>query len=148
MLRIIKKEDGASLVEALISLALLGLIGSAFLMSLSVSIRAVLTSDEDVIAESLARSQMESVRDQEYAYAYPLINGQAEYEVIDTSGYPGFSIYSVARNGGDVEGVIGIPWDSENNQAENKDSGLQMIKLVIKNNERSVYFLEMYKVYR
>jgi prepilin-type N-terminal cleavage/methylation domain-containing protein len=145
MLRLMKREEGFSLLEVLIALAIIGVIAATFLTALSVSSKSVLISDERAMAESLGRSQMESVREQLYITAPT--GGEATY--LEITGIPdNYSIWSVDRDEEVVEGVIAVPWDSENNQAENQDLGLQRIKLVIKNHNKSVFILENYKVGR
>ncbi len=62
-----KDEKGYSLIEVLISLALLGLIGVAFLSGLATATRAVVITDEHQVARNLAEKQMEYVNGQAYA---------------------------------------------------------------------------------
>lgn len=59
-------ESGFTLIEVLIALAILGLVGGAFLQGMAVSNRAVMVSQERVAAESLAKSQMENTKAQDY----------------------------------------------------------------------------------
>jgi len=61
-----KSERGFSLVEVVIAIALLGIVGVAFLGGLSTASKAIFIADERATAESLARTQMEYVRNQPY----------------------------------------------------------------------------------
>ena len=65
-----KNEKGFTLIEVIISIALVGVISIAFLSSLSTASRAVFIGDERTNAESLARSQMEYVKNNDYADNY------------------------------------------------------------------------------
>ncbi len=147
----IKNERGFSLVEVLIALLILGIIGAAFLSGLATASKALVTADERATAESLARSQMEYVKNQDYDTAPD--GGEATYDKIDDIP-EGYTIWSINRagdpvNGDDDDDIIGVPWDSENNQPVTTDDGLQRIKLVIKHhNDKVVLTLEDYKVYR
>jgi prepilin-type N-terminal cleavage/methylation domain-containing protein len=64
-----KSEKGFSLVETIIALALLGIVAVAFLGGLSTASKVIFTADERATAESLARTQMEYVRNQPYSSA-------------------------------------------------------------------------------
>ena len=64
-----------ALLETLVALAILGLVAVAFLSGLSTAARATFIADEQATAESLARSQMEYVKSQDYSdapWAYEL----------------------------------------------------------------------------
>ena len=138
-----KSEKGFTLIEVLIALALLGMIATAFLMAISTASKAIMIADERTIAESLARSQMEYVKEQDYIYD----DDEAVYLPIGTGEYPdSFSICSKDRDDETVGDIIGVPWDSEDNVASLTDYGLQKIELVIKNNDKEVLTLEGYKV--
>lgn len=65
-----QNSKGFSLLEVLIAIALLGVIGISFLGALSTTSRVLLMNDERATAESLARSQMEYVKNQLYAAFY------------------------------------------------------------------------------
>ena len=140
----IKSEKGIGLIEVLIALVILGIIGVAFLSGLATASKAVIIAAERTTAESLARSQMESVKEQPYEWAED--DGEVIYDLI--TGIPGYTIWSFDRAGATVTDIIGVPWDSENNQAVTSDAGLQKIKLVIKHQEKEVLTLEDYKVDR
>jgi len=61
-----KGEKGFSLLEVALAIALLGVVAVAFLTALATGSRAIFIADERATAESLARTQMEYVRSQEY----------------------------------------------------------------------------------
>jgi prepilin-type N-terminal cleavage/methylation domain-containing protein len=66
MIRAMRNEKGLSLIEVIIALALLGIVGLAFLGALSTASKAVMVTDERATAESLARTEMEYVKSQAY----------------------------------------------------------------------------------
>ncbi len=57
MKNMVKSQRGIAFIETLIALVVLGLIGTAFMMALSASSKAIILSDELTTSESLARSQ-------------------------------------------------------------------------------------------
>ena len=133
---------GFTLIEVLIAVALMGIIAIAVLSALSTASAALMTADKRATAESLARSQMEFVKNQLYEDAG---EGEATYDEI-TPIPPGYSIWSENRTAGQyVSSVIGIPWDSGNNTAVDEDNGLQRIKLVIRRDGTDILTLEGYK---
>jgi prepilin-type N-terminal cleavage/methylation domain-containing protein len=64
-----KGEKGFSLMEVALAMALLGVVAVAFLTALATGSRAIFIADERATAESLARTQMEYVRSQDYSGA-------------------------------------------------------------------------------
>ena len=56
------RSRGLGLIDVLISIALVGVIAIAFLSALSTASTVLIISDEQTTAESLARSQMEYVK--------------------------------------------------------------------------------------
>jgi prepilin-type N-terminal cleavage/methylation domain-containing protein len=61
------KSRGFTLIEVLIALALFAIIGIVFAGGLATASRAVLIADVRTNAESLARTEMEYVKTQEYS---------------------------------------------------------------------------------
>jgi prepilin-type N-terminal cleavage/methylation domain-containing protein len=143
-------SPGFTLIEVLVALGLFAIIGIVFAGGLATASRAVITADVRTNAESLARTQMESVKEQDYEPAPD--GGVYNYTKIPDIP-PGYTIWTVNRddeivNGGDSDPVIGVPWDSESNVDTPEDNGLQKITLVIMHEGRRVLTLEGYKVYR
>jgi len=119
------KEKGMTMIEALMALALLGLIAAAFLGSLGTAARATLIADEQTTAESLARSQLEHVKTLDY------VDGDgAQYAAATVP--PG-------------EDYIGY---SANITAEPLHDHIQKITVIVNHNNKEVVTLEGYKVDR
>src|SRR4030042_6011434 len=59
-------EQGMTLLEAILALGILSAVAVMFLVGMTTSSRAVLISQEQVTGESLAKSQMESIKQQDY----------------------------------------------------------------------------------
>ncbi len=69
-------EAGIGLVESLAAVAILGTAGVAFVLSLSTGAIAVREGDQEAIAQSLARAQLEYVKNYPYQpvpATYPLV---------------------------------------------------------------------------
>jgi len=79
MIKQLRKQKGFTLIEVIIAMALLGVIAIAFLGALATASNAIILADERTNAESLARSQMEYVKNQDYS------ENVWYYEVSDTS---------------------------------------------------------------
>jgi hypothetical protein len=78
-------EHGISLVEAAVSVLLLGGAVLTMILTLSGGALAVQVNDEEVTAQALARSQMEYIKEYPYnpqAATYPAIDAPDDY-VID-----------------------------------------------------------------
>lgn len=141
-----KNERGIGLIEVLVALAILGIVAAAFLSGLATASKAVLIADVRTTAESLARSQMEHIKNQEYI---PVPEGADEVTYQKIGGIPGdYTIESVDHTGTTVGDIKGVPWDSDDGEAEDNEVGLQRIKLVVKHDGKEVITLEGYKVDR
>jgi type II secretory pathway pseudopilin PulG len=66
MKRLLKGQRGVGLVEVIIALGLLGIVSIAFLGALATASSAIIVSDEQTTAESLASSEMEYIKSQVY----------------------------------------------------------------------------------
>jgi type II secretory pathway pseudopilin PulG len=63
---LVGEQKGSGLIETLVAIAVLGLIASAFLASISTGTIALSNVKEDVNAQSLARSQLEYTKSYTY----------------------------------------------------------------------------------
>ena len=86
-------QKGISLVETLIAVAILGTAIVAFVVSLSVGSLAVNALDKETIAQGLAQTQMEYIKNCLYdpgATTYPILTPPATYSVtVSVSAVPG-----------------------------------------------------------
>jgi len=80
-----KNEKGFALIEILVALALMGITAVGLLSGLSTTFRAGTISQERVAAESLAKSQWEYIRAQDYILTadYDPNDPDKRYELID-----------------------------------------------------------------
>jgi type II secretory pathway pseudopilin PulG len=68
--QIVHSERGMALTEALVTMAITGIVVTAYLFSMSTTSKAVIVSQQLVTAENLAKSQMEYLRSQPYDEAH------------------------------------------------------------------------------
>ena len=124
---------GVTLIEVLIAMALVGIIAAAFLGGLSTASRAVLTGDIRTMAESLASTQMESVKSQPYiecgAGQYSIVAHRADYEIlVDCE---------------PIDPSTGDPYEDENGTT-GEDEGIQKILVTVSHHGEVVIVLEGY----
>jgi prepilin-type N-terminal cleavage/methylation domain-containing protein len=139
--KIFKRERGFTLIEVIVAMGIMAAVIIIFLIAMATTGKALLIAQEHTIAESLGRSQMEYIKDQGYQ--------SGNYELIDLTDYPNFSIWSVSGwdGGGEalaVAGAVGIEWDMDNNTAATGVTGLQRVILLIKHGDKDVLTLEGY----
>jgi len=115
-----KSERGTSLIETLVALALLGIIGVAFLSALATSSNARLIADEHASARILAESHIEDIKKQTYAFSYDPMPVPVEY--------PGYSAVI------DIDNL--------------RNGNIQKITVTIRHHDRDIETLESYKVNR
>ena len=63
---LMRGERGFTLVEVLVAVAILGVIGVAFLSALSTGYLALILADEQTMAESLTRTKFEDIKNASY----------------------------------------------------------------------------------
>lgn len=120
-------EFGMTLIETLVALAILGVITVTFLNGLIISSKAVSIADEQAVAGSLARNQMEWLKTVDYVY------GATEYSPAPMPGGKDYINYLATIA---VE-PLHIP-----------DMGIQKVIVTIKRSGEAVVRLEGYKVDR
>jgi len=130
------RARGFTLIEVVIAIALMGTIAIAVLSALSTASLALITADKRATAESLARSQMEYIKNQPYIYFDEA--DHEDYDVIDGNPYT-------------VE-VVAEPIDPETGQPYNEaegvfeqDDGIQQITVTVSRDGKAVITLEGYK---
>jgi len=127
-------QRGFSLIEILVALALLSIISVAFLRGLFTTSQAVAVSQESVVAESLARSQVESIKAQDYILV-------AEYDD-PANCYPTIAVPAdLAGAGYSVE--INPPVSIS--VTENQTIELQSIAVAVKRHGEGMFTLSVYK---
>jgi prepilin-type N-terminal cleavage/methylation domain-containing protein len=142
IVKLIKRERGFTLIEVIVALAITAMVIVIFLIAMATTGKALLIAQERTIAESIGRSQMEYIKEQDYQ--------SGNYEMIDLADYPTFSIWSVSGWDGEghailTAGVIGVAWDMTSSSPAAEENGLQKIMLVIKKGDKDILSLESYK---
>ena len=152
MVRLMRNERGFSLIEVIIALALLGIIAVVFLGGLATASKAILVADVRTTAESLARSQMEYVKSQNYStdsWSYTVTSLEHsspqqpswwddDNPPLLSSNYAGYSVGAKAEDF-DVDNDGDIDADDED---------IRLITVTIKHGTEQVITLEDYKVDR
>ncbi|MBI4295945.1 MAG: type II secretion system protein [Chloroflexi bacterium] len=122
-----RRESGATLVEVLVALVILGAVGITFIGGIGLTSRATFITDQVSTAKSLAQSQMERAKSAVYVY------GATGYSPVDIPGGKDYSNYSVT--------IAAAPLHSP-------DDGIQRITVTVSYSGQDVVRLEDYKVDR
>ncbi len=98
--KLLRKQTGFTLIEILVGVALLSIIGVAFLNGLFTTSKIVAISQESVAVESLAKSQIEFIKSQAYIAVadYNPDDPAYRYELIDVPANLVATGYSVEIN--------------------------------------------------
>ena len=131
--RAIGHECGISLIESLTAMAILGIVAILFLTGMSTSSKAIMVSQNRVVVESLAKSQLEYIRNQEY----DVDNNPPLYTELPADDIP--ANYAVT--------ITAERLDPVDDGTEN-DDGLQKITIVVTHNGAPEFTLEGYKMNR
>ena len=133
-IRLFKGQRGVIIIETLAALAVLGLIGVAFLGGLFTSSKTIMLSQQNVTAESLFKSQVEYIKTQVYI---PVDDYSTEtcYELIDVPA-------DLAGQGYDVE-IINPP--EQIIAPDLAPFELQSITVVVKRNGVIVLTVSIYR---
>jgi prepilin-type N-terminal cleavage/methylation domain-containing protein len=134
---------GFTLIEVLIALALFAIIGITFAGGLGTASRAVLTADVRTNAESVARTEMEYVKSQEYSSGpWDYVVTSSESTCTDDCPIWFDSAHRLSVEYGGYTAAV---------QAEifdDPDSGIQKITVMVSHDGTEVITLEGYKVSR
>jgi prepilin-type N-terminal cleavage/methylation domain-containing protein len=151
MLKRLRKQRGFTLIEVIIALGLLGVIGIAFLGALATASSGIIVSDERATAESLARSEMEYVKSQEYSsaewsYELPLPDDWPEESLPDWWD----SNHALPDGYENYTATVKAEWLDPKDDGDDNDDGLQKITVTITflegtDEEKEVIVLEGYK---
>ncbi len=129
---------GFSMIEVVIAIALIGVIAVAILSALSTASMALIIADERATAESLARSQLESIKNENYIdYSKP---DHGDYVVIEEYPY----IIEVFVQPIDPETGEHYLYIEEEGAFEG-DDGIQKITVIVSRDDKVVVTLEGYK---
>ena len=134
------RESGVTLIETLVALAILGAVGVAFLSGMATTSRAVMVSQERVVAESLAKSQLEYIEAQDYI-------SEADYDPNDPAKRYGLINISDEL----VEGGYSIemnPPQTIVSPDAGKGFEIQSIAVVVKRDGEEMLTLSDYKIGR
>jgi len=131
LLQVIKKlkgsETGLVLIEALVALAILGIIAVTFLSGLATTSKAAIIADEQATAGNLAQSQMEWAKNADYVYE------ATEYSPAPVPGGKDYLNYSAT--------ITAEP-------LHNPDDGIQKIVVTVNHSGNEVIKIAGYKVER
>jgi len=133
----VRGQRGFLLIEILVGLAILTAIGVAFLNGLFTTSKAIMVSQESAITESLARSQMEYIKTQDYildAYYNPS-DPEYSYHPVDVPPNLAGAGYSV-----EIDRPVVIISKAE------AEFELQSITVVVKRGGEKAFTLSAYRV--
>lgn len=122
MRKLLRRESGLSLIDTLVALAILGTAAAAFVAAIGTGSMTAGDVKRDVIVQSLARSQLEYVKD------LPFDENTKDYPSITTPN--GYSISVDVRN---------IP---------TADKEIQVITVTVSQSGETLLIVEEYKVNR
>lgn len=122
-----RHEAGVTLIETVVSVALVGTVGLALLSGLATASKAAVIADEHATAESLARSQLESAKRAAYVYE---ASSYAPDPLPSEADYTGYSVVITAA-------PLNTP-----------DDGIQKITVIVSRSGTEKYRLVSYKVDR
>ena len=130
-------EQGLTLIEVLVALAIIAAVAVTFLVGMTTSSRAVMVSQKSVAAESLAKSELEYVKSSPYqsantTWSYQLPTSHPDWDA--THSLPdGYGGYSVQVDSGFVP-------------PRTYDDGIQKITVTVIRNGETAFTLVGYKV--
>jgi len=129
---LVRGQRGFTLVEVLVAVAILAVIGVAFLSALTTGYLALVLADEDTVAESLTRTEFETIKNS----SYPIVLPDAGAGIVGN--------YPAHRDAIGGLYAVDIEVDPLGDAAE--DRPVQLIKVHISHQGELVLTTETYKV--
>ena len=117
-------ERGLTLIEVLVAVGILSLVGATFITGVAVTSKGSMVSQERVNVESLAKSQMEDTKAQDY--------------VAEATSYPSVTLPGDLSAQGYAIAVAAQPLNSP-------DDGIQRITVTVTRNGETLFTLVDYK---
>ena len=119
-------EKGFSFIETIVALAVLGLVAVTFLSGLFTTSKATIITKERAVAESLARSELEYIRNCTYQY--------------DTNEYEVNPMLDIPKGWGMAPPVVELVHET--------DDGIQKVTVSVERNGETILSLFTYKADR
>ncbi len=137
LVRQMKSEQGLSFIEILVGLAIVAVVTTAFMSGMTTTFKGIEVSQERVAAESLAKSQIEYIKVQDYVAVADYNPGDPanRYEPIDIPADLLSAGYSIEINTPQI--VI-----------SSNETGfeLQSVNVTVKRNEQGKLIITFYKL--
>lgn len=130
----LRDEKGLSLVESVVAIAIMGVAIVAFVLALSTGTMAVSQVEEEVVAQRLARTQLE------YVKSYPYDSEAATYPYVYT--------YDGTYNPNPIILPEGYTIAVEVSSTPDTDTDIQKIAVTISQDGDDILIVEDYKVNR
>ncbi|MDD5702315.1 MAG: prepilin-type N-terminal cleavage/methylation domain-containing protein [Dehalococcoidales bacterium] len=127
----LKSQGGFSLAEVLVAMALMSVVGVAFLSSLSTASRALMITEEKQAARNIAEMQMEDIKAQPWNITYAPMDEIAVH-------YPGYSA--------NIATSFLPPSDDE--AIPSRDTNIQRIEITVLHQSEPIYTVVSYKANR
>jgi prepilin-type N-terminal cleavage/methylation domain-containing protein len=96
-----RKQQGFTLIEVLVAMAILGVVAVCYLGALTTSSRAAIATDQMDTGRAIAQAQMEWVKNQSF-----LTSGEYTLNTVVMAQYPGYSAEITAANAAQRDGFI------------------------------------------